>query len=129
LRVINNTHNPREDREGISLKLSRQAMRQLERLSQTRNSHSLADLAEQAIAWFGRLQNAEDMAAFAKLTPRLQEVLKLIGQGKTNKEIANALGVSVKTVEYHRGRLARTLGLNGVVELARFSIRVGLVAP
>lgn len=129
MRGTNDSHYSRDDKEDTSIRLSRQAMRQLERLSQTRKSDDLVELIEQAITWYSRFQNAEDMAALARLTPRLQDVLKLIGQGRTNKEIAQDLGVSVKTVEYHRGRLARTLDLNGVVELARFAVRVGLVPP
>ncbi len=63
------------------------------------------------------------------LTPREQEVLKLIAEAHTNKEIGEILHLSEKTVESHRGNLLRKLGMRDRVELVRYAIRRGLVEP
>lgn len=61
------------------------------------------------------------------LTSREREVLQLIAEGKTNKEIANVLKLSVYTVEAHRGRVMEKLNLHSTGELVRFAVRHGLV--
>lgn len=61
------------------------------------------------------------------LSPREREVLRRIAEGKTNKEIAQALGLSVYTVEAHRGRIMEKLNLHSIAELVRFALRKGLV--
>jgi DNA-binding NarL/FixJ family response regulator len=61
------------------------------------------------------------------LTSREREVLQLIAEGKTNKEIATSLSLSVYTVEAHRGRLMEKLNLHSTGELVRFAVRSGLV--
>jgi DNA-binding NarL/FixJ family response regulator len=61
------------------------------------------------------------------LTSREREVLQLIAEGKTNKEIANLLNLSVYTVEAHRGRVMEKLNLHSTGELVRFSVRNGLI--
>lgn len=61
------------------------------------------------------------------LTTREREVLQLIAEGKTNKEIATSLTLSVYTVEAHRGRLMEKLNLHSTGELVRFAIRSGLI--
>jgi DNA-binding NarL/FixJ family response regulator len=63
------------------------------------------------------------------LSPREQEVLKLIAEAHTNREIAEILGLAEKTVESHRGNLLRKLGMRDRVELVRYAIRRGLVEP
>jgi DNA-binding NarL/FixJ family response regulator len=65
----------------------------------------------------------------AELTPREQEVVKLIAEAHTNKEIAEILHLSEKTVESHRGRVLQKLGMRDRVELVRYAIRQGLVEP
>ena len=62
----------------------------------------------------------------AVLTHRQRQVLTLIGKGKSTKEIAQLLGVSVKTVETHRARLMQSLGLYGTNALMRTALRWGL---
>lgn len=62
------------------------------------------------------------------LTARQRQVLRLMARGKSTKEIAALMGVSVKTVETHRARLASTLGLYGVNALMRFAIKAGIDA-
>ena len=61
------------------------------------------------------------------LTGREREVLQSIAEGKTNKEIATALNLSVYTVEAHRGRIMEKLNLHSTGELVRFSLRNGLI--
>jgi DNA-binding NarL/FixJ family response regulator len=63
------------------------------------------------------------------LTPREQEVLKLIAEAHTNREIGSILHLAEKTVESHRGNLLRKLGMRDRVELVRYAIRAGLVEP
>jgi DNA-binding NarL/FixJ family response regulator len=63
------------------------------------------------------------------LSPREQEVLKLIAEAHTNREISAILGLSEKTVESHRGSILRKLGMRDRVELVRYAIRRGLVEP
>ncbi len=61
------------------------------------------------------------------LTTREREVLQLIAEGKTNKEIATDLNLSVYTVEAHRGRIMEKLNLHSTGELVRFALRNGLI--
>ena len=61
------------------------------------------------------------------LTSREREVLQLIAEGKTNKEIATALKLSVYTVDAHRGRIMEKLNLHSTGELVRFAVRKGLI--
>jgi DNA-binding NarL/FixJ family response regulator len=64
---------------------------------------------------------------FDVLTPRELEVLKLIAEAHTNKQIADALYISVKTVERHRQNILDKLGMRDRVELTRYAIRRGLI--
>jgi DNA-binding NarL/FixJ family response regulator len=64
-----------------------------------------------------------------ELTPREEEVVKLVAEAHTNREIANILGISEKTVENHRGSAMQKLGMRDRVELVRYAIRRGLVEP
>jgi DNA-binding NarL/FixJ family response regulator len=63
------------------------------------------------------------------LTPREQEVVKLIAEGHTSEEIADILVISKKTVERHRANILEKLGMRNRVELTRYAIRRGLVEP
>jgi DNA-binding NarL/FixJ family response regulator len=62
------------------------------------------------------------------LTPREREVLRLLAQGRSNKEAAAALGIGLKTVETHRMNLMAKLDLHSVVDLVRYAIRNGIIA-
>ncbi len=64
-----------------------------------------------------------------ELTPREMEVVKLIAEANTNRQIADALHVSEKTVESHRANVLSKLGMRDRVELVRYAIRRGLVEP
>jgi len=63
------------------------------------------------------------------LTPREQEVVKLVGEGYSNKQIAETLVISEKTVERHRANILEKLGMRDRVELTRYAIRHGLIEP
>jgi len=63
------------------------------------------------------------------LTPRELEVVKLIAEAYTNRQIAETLRLSEKTVESHRGNVLSKLGMRDRVELARYAIRRGLIEP
>jgi DNA-binding NarL/FixJ family response regulator len=67
-------------------------------------------------------------SAFTVLTPREREVLQLIAEGRTTKEIATALFVSVKTVETHRQQIMEKLDLRSVAELTKYAVREGLTS-
>jgi DNA-binding NarL/FixJ family response regulator len=66
---------------------------------------------------------------FDVLTPRELEVLKLIAEAQTSKEIAQQLFISIKTVERHRQNILDKLGMRDRVELTRYAIRRGLIQP
>jgi DNA-binding NarL/FixJ family response regulator len=66
---------------------------------------------------------------FDVLTPRELEVLKLIAEGHTSKEIAAMLVISIKTVDKHRTNMLEKLGMRDRVELTRYAIRRGLIDP
>ena len=72
---------------------------------------------------------SESGEAPTELTPRELEVVKLIAEAHTNKQIAQILSVSEKTVESHRGNVLAKLGMRDRVELVRYAIRRGLVEP
>jgi DNA-binding NarL/FixJ family response regulator len=61
------------------------------------------------------------------LTPREREVIQLVAEGKTTKEIATALNLSVKTAETHRTNLMRKLDLHSVAALTLYAVRNGIV--
>lgn len=63
----------------------------------------------------------------ATLSPRQREVLRLIAEGRTTKQIAQVLDISVKTVETHRAQLMERLGIHDVAGLVRYAIIVGLI--
>ena len=64
-----------------------------------------------------------------ELTPREEEVVKLVADAHTNKEIADILGLAEKTAENHRSNAMRKLGMRDRVELVRYAIRRGLIEP
>ncbi|MCR1784822.1 response regulator transcription factor [Nocardioides carbamazepini] len=63
------------------------------------------------------------------LTPREDEVLKLIAEGRSSREIAALLSISLKTVEKHRSNILARLGMTDRTQLTRYAIRAGLVEP
>ncbi len=74
-----------------------------------------------------RLEVGEEKDSYAKLTAREREVLKLIGEGYTSREIAEMLFLSINTVERHRSNIMDKLEMHNKSQLIRFAIRKGLV--
>ena len=64
-----------------------------------------------------------------QLTPRQREVLQLVAEGHSTKEIARRLDLSVKTVDTHRSQLMKLLDIHEVAGLVRYAMRVGLISP
>jgi DNA-binding CsgD family transcriptional regulator len=63
------------------------------------------------------------------LTPRERQVLQLVAEGKTTKEVAVILGVAVKTAETHRSNVMDKLDIHSTAGLVRYAIRSGLIEP
>jgi DNA-binding NarL/FixJ family response regulator len=78
--------------------------------------------------YLDRARDGEGIPAKA-ITDREEEILKLVAEGNSSKEIAGMLVISVKTVERHRANLLAKLGLKDRVELTRYAIRAGLIEP
>jgi RNA polymerase sigma factor (sigma-70 family) len=84
-------------------------------------SQQLSDLLRR------KLEGEEVQNALERLSPREREVLRHIAEGASNKEIAQALGISVRTVESHRDSLMRKVGIKSVAGLTRLALRSGLI--
>jgi DNA-binding NarL/FixJ family response regulator len=80
-------------------------------------------------SYLERVADGEDPAAGRAITDREEEVLKLVAEGHSSKEIADLLVISIKTVERHRSNLLQKLGLRDRLELTRYAIRAGLIEP
>lgn len=65
----------------------------------------------------------------SRLTPRQREIVQLLAEGKSSKEVAVALGLSVKTAETHRANIMRRLNCHSVSELVRYAIRNNIIQP
>jgi DNA-binding NarL/FixJ family response regulator len=72
---------------------------------------------------------AESTSLLDALTSRQIEVLRLVAEGNSTKQIAAQLGLSSKTVEAHRTAIMERLGIRDLATLVRFAVRAGLVAP
>jgi DNA-binding NarL/FixJ family response regulator len=78
--------------------------------------------------YLARIDSGEDVTD-DPLTPRESEVVKLVAEGLNNREIADELVISEKTVERHRANILGKLGMHDRVELTRYAIRSGLIEP
>ncbi|KWX00490.1 regulator [Carbonactinospora thermoautotrophica] len=78
--------------------------------------------------YLDRAREGDSIPAKA-ITVREEEILKLVAEGHSSKEIADILVISVKTVERHRANLLQKLGLRDRLELTRYAIRAGLIEP
>ena len=74
-------------------------------------------------------RTSDGMEPFPLLPSRQREILQLIAEGATTKEIAQKLGVSVKTVETHRTQLMQRLDIHDLAGLVRYAIRLGITIP
>jgi DNA-binding NarL/FixJ family response regulator len=111
-----------KDSAPLELRMAIDAIRRGEVFVSSRVSqHLVAGLAD------GRPRG--DGSALEALTPRQREILQLIAEGKSTKEIAFALSVSIKTIETHRAALMERLGIHDVAGLVLFAVRHKLVSP
>src|SRR5678815_5838787 len=83
------------------------------------------ETSQKALLEIGKGTTKQDL--LATLSPRQREVLRLIAEGKTTKQIAHVLEISVKTVETHRAQLMERLKIHDVAGLVRYAIIVGLI--
>ncbi len=74
-----------------------------------------------------KVQSGEEVESYDGLTGREREVLRMIAEGKSNKEIADALSLSIRTVQAHRANLMAKLHMHDRTELVRYAIRKGLI--
>ena len=75
----------------------------------------------------GHRLRGEDLSSDL-LTPRQTEVLKLLAQGQSSKDIARLLDLSIKTIDTHRSQLMKQLDIHEVTGLVRYAIRAGLIS-
>lgn len=75
-----------------------------------------------------QLQDKDIEDSYELLTPREREILQLVAEGKSNKDVANLLNLSVYTVETHRGNIMEKLGLHTVPELILYAVRKGVIS-
>ena len=75
-----------------------------------------------------KLQRSGAEDSYDLLSPREREVLQLVAEGKSNKEIASLLNLSVYTVETHRAKIMQKLNLKGVPELILYAVRKGIIS-
>lgn len=77
-----------------------------------------------------RLARGQPMVgSMEALTPRQREILQLIAEGHSTREIADRLAISIKTVETHRAQIMDRLNIRDVAGLTRFALRAGLIDP
>ena len=86
-------------------------------------------ISKQVVAAYLQRVGGELISPFERLTPRQREVLQMVAEGNTTKEIARTLGLSVKTVDNHRTNLMRKLNLHDVASLTRYALDIGLIEP
>jgi DNA-binding NarL/FixJ family response regulator len=75
------------------------------------------------------LETPQEQATPQVLTPRERQIVQLVAEGKSNKEIATTLKISTKTVEAHRANMMHKLGLSSTSEVVRFAIRNQIIEP
>jgi DNA-binding NarL/FixJ family response regulator len=75
-----------------------------------------------------KIQPLQEETDFEVLTPRQRDILRLVSIGHTNREIAEVLEISVRTVEVHRFNLMRRLNVRNVAQLLRRALQLGLLA-
>jgi DNA-binding NarL/FixJ family response regulator len=81
------------------------------------------------VAVEGFLHPSAEAEPTGRLTPREREIVRLLAIGKSNKEVASALNISVKTVEAHRANIMHKLNLPSFADLVHYAIRTGIVEP
>jgi DNA-binding NarL/FixJ family response regulator len=85
-------------------------------------------MVDDMVRGYVQMASREDLSAFSVLTARERDVLQRLAEGKSVKEIAHDLNISVKTVETFRHRIEDKLHLNSIAELTKYAIREGLTS-
>lgn len=83
---------------------------------------------------FSRFENrdtgaAKETRSDSALTAREREIIQLLAEGRSNKEVASSLDISIKTVETHRASIMRKLGIDRLSDLVRYAIRKKIIEP
>jgi DNA-binding NarL/FixJ family response regulator len=91
-------------------------------------SYLSPSIAHMVIKDYVQQQSTDEASASSILTAKEREVLQLIAEGRTTKQIASSLHVSVKTIETHRKKIMEKLNIHSVAELTKFAIRQGLTS-
>lgn len=73
-------------------------------------------------------EQAKEERVGARTTPREEQIIRLLAEGKANKEIAAQLGIAVRTVETHRAKVMQKLGMHSLVDLIRYALSHGIVS-
>jgi DNA-binding NarL/FixJ family response regulator len=94
---------------------------------QQRRTFFTSRVAQMMLDGYLRPQDNSDPSGQCVLTPREREVIQLVAEGKSTKEVAMALSLSVKTAETHRTNLMRKLDLHSVAALTLYAVRNGIV--
>ena len=95
----------------------------------THRTYLSPEIADILVENFVRTSPVSESSASSVLTSREREVLQLLAEGNTTKEIATALCLSTKTVETHRRQMMEKLNIYSVANLIKFAIRTGLTSP
>ncbi|MGA9390821.1 MAG: response regulator transcription factor [Candidatus Sulfotelmatobacter sp.] len=94
---------------------------------QNRRTFFTSKVAQMMLDGYLRPQEVRENSEQQILTPREREVIQLVAEGKTTKEIATTLSLSVKTAETHRTNLMRKLDLHSIADLTLYAVRNGIV--
>jgi DNA-binding NarL/FixJ family response regulator len=86
-------------------------------------------ISKHVIAAYLERVGGEAIGLFERLTPRQREVLQMVAEGDSTKEIARKLNLSTKTVDMHRSQLMTALDIHDIAGLVRYAIRTRLIAP
>ena len=84
-----------------------------------------ADLRDALGEIFRSTQNPSELFA-TQLTPRQREILQLVAEGKSNKDMAALLNISIKTVDFHKAAIMDELGIRSTAELTKYALRQGI---
>jgi DNA-binding NarL/FixJ family response regulator len=86
-------------------------------------------ISKHVIAAYLERVGGETIGLFERLTPRQREVLQMVAEGDSTKDIARKLSLSTKTVDMHRSQLMTALDIHDIAGLVRYAIRTGLIMP
>ena len=103
-------------------------MRLLIRVVMARKTYLSHEIAHVVVKDYVQGGSKDDPSVFSILSPREREVLQLMAEGKTNRQIAEMLNVSLKTIETHRQQIMNKLEIHNIVELTKYAIREGLAS-